>query len=101
MRHILPLMALLLLFSSRNVYAQNPTGKITGSIKDGNGKAIEAATISLLKAKDSSLVKVALSGKTGIYEFEKIPQGIYLVSISVGGFEKSAVNGIEISAGRN
>jgi outer membrane cobalamin receptor len=100
MRHILPLMALLFLFSARNAYAQNSSGKITGSIKDGNGKAIEAATISLLKAKDSSLVKVALSGKTGIYEFEKIPYGIYVVSASVAGFEKSVVNGIKLGAGR-
>ena len=36
------------------------SGKISGSIKDGgNQKIIDAASVSLLKAKDSSLVKVA------------------------------------------
>jgi len=38
-------------------------GKISGKIKDGGDKKVMiAATVSLLKAKDSSLVKIASSG---------------------------------------
>ena len=37
-------------------------GKINGGIKDGgNQKIIDAATVSLLKAKDSSLVKTSVT----------------------------------------
>ena len=41
-------------------------GKISGMIKDGgNQKVIDAASISLLKSSDSSLVKIAVTDKEG------------------------------------
>ena len=57
-------------------YAQSG-GKVTGSIKDGgNQKIIDAASISLLRAKDSSLVKAAVADKDGNFNdaaYGKIP----------------------------
>jgi len=48
-------------------------GKISGSIKDGgNQKIIDAATISLLKAADSVLVKTALTDAAGNFSFENV-----------------------------
>ena len=38
--------------------------------------ALENATVELIKAKDSSLVKVAITDKNGIAEFEKISFGL-------------------------
>ena len=61
-------------------YMQAQTGKISGMIKSGSEKALPAATISLLKAKDSSMAKVSVAGKDGKYEFENIPYGRYLIS---------------------
>lgn len=58
-------------------------GKITGKIKDGGDKkVIIAATVSLLKAKDSSLVKVAVADSAGNFSFENIKNGSYIVSAS-------------------
>ncbi len=64
--------------------AQTPkNGKITGSIKDGgNQKIIDAATITLLNATDSSLVKTAITDKDGNFMFEKVNNGNYLVAAS-------------------
>ena len=61
-------------------------GKISGSIKDGgNQKIIDAASVSLLKAKDSSLVKVAITDKDGNFTIENVKDGDYLVlATSVG-----------------
>ncbi len=68
--------------------AQN-TGKVTGSIKDGgNQKIIDAATISLLKSKDSSLVKTAITDKEGNFIFENLKEGNYFVSASSLGHSK-------------
>lgn len=56
------------------------TGKITGKIKDGGDQhVIDGATVSLVKAKDSSLVKVALTDKEGNYSFDNVKEGAYLV----------------------
>ena len=48
--------------------------------------ALPSATVSLLRAKDSSLVKLALSGKDGHYEFNGIKTGSYLVSVTSVGY---------------
>ena len=45
--------------------AQVKNGKITGTVIDGNAKTIESATITLLRAKDSSIAKISAADKTG------------------------------------
>src|SRR5690349_15566930 len=64
------------------------TGKVKGTVQDGNEKTIESATITLLKAKDSSVAKVAAADKAGTFYFENIANGSYLVSISAVGHTK-------------
>ena len=41
--------------------AQTRTGKVNGSVIDGNTKTIESATITLLKAKDSVVINILLN----------------------------------------
>ena len=80
MKKVLSLFALMSFAISS--YAQN-SGKITGSIKDGgNQKIIDAASISLLKAKDSSLIKVSVTDKEGNFAFENVKDGSYLLMAS-------------------
>lgn len=73
-------------------------GKISGSIKDGgNQKIIDAASVSLLKAKDSSLVKVAVTDKDGNFSFENIKDGSYLVLATSVGHTKTYSSKITIA----
>jgi len=69
-------------------FAQN-IAKISGKVKDAEGKFPSAATVSLLKSKDSSLVKIAVTDKTGLYELLNIKEGSYLLSITSVGYKKS------------
>ena len=66
----------------------NAQGKINGQITDDKSKIVEFASVTLLKAKDSTLVKGALSDGSGSFEFEKISSGEYLVNISQMGYKK-------------
>jgi iron complex outermembrane receptor protein len=66
--------------------------KITGKLLNEQGKAVDYATVSLLKAKDSSIVKGALSNDNGIYTFERIAAGSYVVKATMVGYDK-AVSG--------
>ncbi|OSZ77663.1 hypothetical protein CAP36_14960 [Chitinophagaceae bacterium IBVUCB2] len=68
--------------------AQNKNGKVSGSILDASGKSLSSVTVSLLKANDLALVKTAVSNKEGVYEFENIPDGEYIIQASTVGFEK-------------
>ena len=67
---------------SFTTHAQIKAGKVTGTIKDNQDKLIAAATITLLKVKDSSVAKVGLADKNGRYELENIKFGKYLVSVT-------------------
>lgn len=71
--------------------SQAQTGaNVSGNIKDGgNQKVIDAATIALLKAKDSSTVKLTYSEKTGNFQFENIKEGSYLVMATSVGHAKT------------
>lgn len=98
MRKVLSLLALSLTFLSLASYAQIKNGRILGAVIDGSTKTIESATITLLKAKDSSVVKMAIADKSGKYEFENVPEGRYIVAISAVGHEKGFSAPVEISA---
>ena len=70
--------------------AQTKNGKISGVVTDETQKPIDGATISLLRSKDAVLVKVAVSNKQGIYEFEKIADGEYTIAVTVAGYQKKS-----------
>ncbi|MBL7723507.1 MAG: TonB-dependent receptor [Chitinophagaceae bacterium] len=84
-----------------NIIAQNKTGKISGQVQDQSSKPLAAVSVSLLKVADSSLVKTAVTGKDGKYEFESIAEGEYLVSTSSIGFEMTYSSSFSISLANN
>ena len=59
---------------------------IKGSVKDEKGKPINAATVSLLNSKDSSVAKLAISDN-GAYSFDQIKKDSFLISISHVGYK--------------
>lgn len=73
--------------------------KISGTVTDSENKPVSSATVSLLRAKDSSLVKLAVSGKTGGYEFVSIKEGRYLLSATSVGFGKAYSQQFDLKEG--
>ena len=60
--------------------------QVSGNVKDQQGKALSNSTVSLLNAKDSSVVKLAASNNNGSYTFNGVKPGNYLISISHVGY---------------
>lgn len=88
------------LFSVTNVFAQsNTTGKISGQIVNNDQTPGAFATVTLLKASDSVLVKGAISDESGKYHFEQIPLGTYLIAVSVIGMDKAYSQPFSLAAG--
>lgn len=79
-------------------FAQNRMGKVSGLVTDDKQKGIDGATVSLLRSKDASLIKVSVTDKAGYFDFEKIADGDYIVSVTVTGFEKKGSESFTISA---
>lgn len=77
--------------------AQKATGKVSGQVIDGNTKTIEAATITLMRAKDSSVAKISAANKDGNFVFENVSDGKYFVSITAVGHTKGFSETFEIT----
>jgi len=58
MRYIKQLTTIALLVISMISQAQTGTGRIKGTVTDGSAKILESATITLLRASDSSVAKI-------------------------------------------
>lgn len=78
-------------------YAQQTNNQthIKGKITAG-GKPAEAATISLLKSADSSVVKRTVTDKEGVFDIDNATPGQYILSTEYVGYK---INYINIEAG--
>lgn len=73
------------------------TSEVSGVIKNTDNKALEGATVSLLNAKDSSLIKIAVADKTGSYRFENVPYGKYIIKAEAIAHDKIFSDIVEIT----
>ena len=89
MKQKLLLILTISLFATLSAFAQN-TGKLTGQIKDNTDKFLSAATIMLHAAKDSALVKTAVTDSKGNYEIIQIKPGRYFIKSSVVNMQKTS-----------
>lgn len=66
---------------------------LRGSLRDASSKPLPFASVALLNAHDSTLVKGSLASEAGQYQFDQVAPGQYRVLVSMVGFEpiKSAV----------
>jgi hypothetical protein len=73
---------LLQIFFSVSLAAQT----IKGTVKNNKGAVISGATVSLMQATDSSLVKLQVSAEDGSFHFAATDTGTYLLSASSVGY---------------
>lgn len=93
-------MKLSILLASFIVFLSNATaqngGKIEGSIFQ-NVKPAEGATVTLMRSKDSSTVKLSAANKEGVYVFENVGDGKYFVSATSVGHQRAFSKRLEIT----
>lgn len=70
---------------------------IKGKLVTKENEPIPFATIALIKAKDSSIVKGNFTKEDGTFEFEKIPTGNYIIKGMVVGMSNKFSNSFEIT----
>ena len=59
---------------------------VTGSTLDTKNVPVESATIFFIRQKDSSIIKIAVSDKSGRFVFTDMPFGSYFTTISAISF---------------
>ena len=87
---------LVLLLTTTTLFIQ--AQQITGFAKDENGSPLSGTTISLHKASDTSVLKLAVSKENGAYIFTGIKEGNYRVSASHIGYKTSFSAAFALSA---
>jgi len=82
-------------------HAQSASNTLKGKVEDNAKQPIQAASVSLLSGKDSSVVKITVSGKEGQFEFVNLPDGRYLVSYSAVGFATTYTPAFDLAGGQS
>jgi iron complex outermembrane receptor protein len=91
---------LLFTLSCFALFAQAPKGgnvTVSGLLKNEQGKPMDYATVSLLRAADSSVVKGTLTNETGAYTFDRIAAGKYVIKATSLGYQKASSSQFEVS----
>ncbi len=83
---------------SQMVNNYSPEGIITGTVTDATtNQAIEYATVSLHRMKDSTLITGTITNSQGIFRIEKVPFGMFYIHVKYLGFNSHDVKKIQIS----
>jgi len=98
MRKIRETLTLSIVFLWSASLSAQQRGEISGTVRSSDKNPVEAATVSLLRSKDSSLVKISVTSKAGAYEFSRLRSGVYLLRITAVGHRHFFSNPIELGA---
>src|ERR1700727_2337271 len=60
--------------------------KINGSVQNKDGQALEAATVLLHRQKDSTVIRSAVSDKSGRFVLDRVAAGTYYLSVTSIGY---------------
>lgn len=86
-------------FSIAGLAQSDLNGSVEGNISIAQ-KPVEAASVGLLRIKDSAVIKRAVTDKAGSFTLDKLGAGKYLVVVQAAGFSKYYSEVFELSATR-
>ncbi|HEV8160569.1 MAG TPA: carboxypeptidase regulatory-like domain-containing protein, partial [Pyrinomonadaceae bacterium] len=92
----------LLVFSATFIHAQSSTSRITGTVNDINGSAIEGATVTLTN-EATGVTFTQVTTNDGVYAFTSLTAGRYTIAVEQSGFKKTVQTGnvLEVSTPLN
>lgn len=80
--------------------AQSPA-TVNGKLLNDQGAIVDYASVSLLKAKDSTIVKGTLTDEKGQYSFDNIKPGSYIVKATNVGYTKVTSTVFTVAGDKN
>jgi hypothetical protein len=79
-------------------FAQVTTADISGTVTDSTGKVVPGATVTITNA-GTGATRTTTTNESGDYTVTKLPPGMYSLTVSATGFNKSVVKDIELNVG--
>ena len=76
---------------------QSSAQAVSGRVIETGGRGIEGATITVLNAADSTVVKYGVSDKEGYFELTNLNNGVLTVKVSCIGYNSQLLNNIKFN----
>ena len=95
------LIAVLLTVAYNSSLAQSALSAVYGKVRTNDGTPADGATVVLLKARDSSIVKSTISSPEGVFTFNELQSGAYLLFITKLNYAKLYSGPYEVTPGRD
>jgi outer membrane receptor protein involved in Fe transport len=86
----------IILLNALSICSVQAQAKINGSVTNVTDKPVDGANVLLLNKTDSVLVKGTVTGVSGVFNFENIKPGRYIMSVSFSGYKTYFSNEINI-----
>ena len=80
------------LWSTCSVAAQN-LGSLTGKVETGDGEILFGANV-IVKGPAIEGIRGAITNDRGNYRIDRLPSGIYEITISYIGYETTVISGV-------
>ncbi|MBC8164776.1 MAG: carboxypeptidase regulatory-like domain-containing protein, partial [Bryobacteraceae bacterium] len=81
------------------LYAQAPTGQITGTVTDPSGAAIPAAVVTATNTA-TNIRRETATNEDGIFNIPALPPGLYSLQVDAKGFPKQVREALELQVGQ-
>ncbi len=89
---------LLGLIVTLTVPAQTSRAQIEGLVTDSSGASVPGATVTLTNV-NTGVITVRKTSDTGLYVFDLVNAGVYMVDVDATGFPKFTQKGIQVQSG--
>ena len=91
-------LSFLVLFFGTLTHAQGASAKLSGTVVDGQGKAVANA---LVTVRGEGISKTTRADANGSYSFDGLPAGTYVVEATASGFSSATKGGVSLAAGQS
>ena len=91
---------LLFLFLTCGLLAQTPTGSVSGTVTDGSGAPVPAASVRIINDSTHETHTATTNG-SGAYIFPIVPVGQYVIEAQAAGFKLEKRTGIVLDVNQN
>lgn len=81
------------------LWAQTPTGQITGTISDPSGAVIAGATVTAINPS-TNIRRETATNEDGLYLLPALPPGVYNLEVAAKGFPTQISQGLELQVGQ-
>lgn len=89
-RWMISILSVVLLLFASSVFAQGPSGQISGTVTDQNGARVPNATVNAIN-QETAATRTGTTDEEGNFVFTLLPPGKYKVEVTAQGFQKTTV----------